>query len=78
MGETISEKDIDIHQTKGEDQVYYYLTVAGAPLVILGMGLSFVFMRRNRPRRGAPPPKPAEAKKTESKDEGKKSEEKKS
>jgi hypothetical protein len=50
-GETISEKDVLIEHTKSEDVVWFYLSLVGAPLIILGLGLAGVMWRRRRAQR---------------------------
>lgn len=50
-GETISEKDVLIEHTKSEDVVWFYLSLVGAPVLILGLGLSGVMWRRRRAQR---------------------------
>ena len=45
-GETASEKDVSIEHTKSEDVVWFYLSLVGAPLIILGAGLGGVMWRR--------------------------------
>jgi hypothetical protein len=50
-GETISEKDVLIEHTKSEDVVWFYLSIVGAPVLILGLGLSGVMWRRRRAQR---------------------------
>jgi hypothetical protein len=50
-GETISEKDVLIEHTKSEDVVWFYLSLVGAPVIILGLGLSGVMWRRRRAQR---------------------------
>ena len=50
-GETISEKDVLIEHTKSEDVVWFYLSLVGAPLIILGLGLTGVMWRRRRAQR---------------------------
>ena len=50
-GETISEKDVLIEHTKSEDVVWFYLSLVGAPLIILGLGLTSVMWRRRRAQR---------------------------
>jgi hypothetical protein len=47
-GETIDEKDTVIEHTKSEDVVWFYLSLVGAPVVILGIGLGGVVWRRRR------------------------------
>ncbi len=51
-GETISETDKRIEHTKSQDARWFYGTMAGAPLLMLGLGLLFV--RRRKTRRGQP------------------------
>jgi hypothetical protein len=50
-GETVSEKDVLIEHTKSEDVVWFYLSLVGAPILILGLGLSGVMWRRRRAER---------------------------
>jgi len=50
-GETVDEKDTVIEHTKSEDVVWFYLSLVGAPVVILGMGLGGVMWRRRRAQR---------------------------
>lgn len=50
-GETVVEKDIHIEHTKSEDVVWFYLSLVGAPVVILGFGLGGVMWRRRRAQR---------------------------
>ncbi len=50
-GETIDEKDTVIEHTKSEDVVWFYLSLVGAPVVILGFGLGGVMWRRRRAQR---------------------------
>lgn len=45
-GETADEKDVSIEHTKSEDVVWFYLSLVGAPLIILGAGLGGVVWRR--------------------------------
>ena len=47
-GETVSEKDTVIEHTKSEDVVWFYLSLVGAPVVILGLGLGGIVWRRRR------------------------------
>jgi hypothetical protein len=44
-GETESEEDVKIHHTRSTDQAWFWLTVAGFPMVILGFGLVFIRTR---------------------------------
>jgi hypothetical protein len=53
-GETIDEKDTVIEHTQSEDVVWFYLSLVGAPVVILGIGLSSVMWRRRRAQRRRP------------------------
>ena len=50
-GETVDEKDTVIEHTKSEDVVWFYLSLVGAPVVILGLGLGGVMWRRRRAQR---------------------------
>jgi len=50
-GETTEEKDVTIEHTKSEDVVWFYLSLVGAPVVILGAGLGGVTWRRRRAQR---------------------------
>jgi len=50
-GETVSEKDVLIEHTKSEDVVWFYLSLVGAPIIILGLGLGGVMWRRRRAQR---------------------------
>lgn len=47
-GETKTEKDKRIEHTKSQDAAWFYLTMVGAPLLVLGFGLFFVAFRRRR------------------------------
>lgn len=48
VGETVSEEDKAIHRTKGQDQKWFLLTMVGAPLLVLAVGLFFTLRRRSR------------------------------
>ena len=50
LGEVVSEKDVPIEHTKGKDVVWFYSTIIGAPLLVLGLGLLGVRRRRSRLR----------------------------
>lgn len=50
-GETANEKDVSIEHTKSEDVVWFYLSLVGAPLIILGAGLGGVMWRRRLAQR---------------------------
>lgn len=50
-GEVESEKDVSIVHTKGEDVLWFYATIVGAPLVVLGLGVWFGWWRRQRAQR---------------------------
>lgn len=47
-GETTSEKDVPIEHTKSGDVAWFYGTIFGAPLLVLGAGLAFTARRRRR------------------------------
>ena len=47
-GETVSEKDIPIEHTRSADLAWFYGTLVGAPLLVLGAGLGFTTRRRKR------------------------------
>ncbi len=50
-GEIVSEKDVVIEHTRNEDVLWFYVTIVGAPLLVLGFGLWFGWWRRNRLQR---------------------------
>lgn len=50
-GEIISERDVIIAHTRNEDILWFYSTIVGAPLVVLGFGLWFGRRRRKRETR---------------------------
>jgi len=50
-GDTVSEKDVRIKHTRSKDVVWFYGTIVGAPLLVLGFGLFSVSWRRRRQRR---------------------------
>lgn len=50
-GDTVSEKDVRIKHTRSEDVVWFYGSIVGAPLLVLGFGLFSVSWRRRRQRR---------------------------
>jgi len=65
-GEVVSEDDKPIQHTKNEDGVWFMLTIVGAPLLVLGVGLFGTWWRRRRSTSAkspktptAPPPGPA-------------------
>lgn len=47
-GETVSEKDVPIEHTKSADVAWFYGTIVGAPLLVLGGGLTLTTRRRRR------------------------------
>jgi hypothetical protein len=49
-GEVSSEEDVRIEHTKGKDVVWFYATILGVPLLVLGLGL--VWSRRTRGQGG--------------------------
>lgn len=52
-GETISEKDVYIRHTRGKDVVWFYLTIVGAPVLVLTLGLLGIYWRRRRAGRSS-------------------------
>ena len=56
-GEVVSEDDKAIKHTKSQDAVWFTLTIVGAPLLVLTLGLVGTWARRRRSSR-----KPAEVK----------------
>ncbi len=48
IGETSSEEDVKIMHTRKEDQLWFYLTIFGAPALVLGAGLFYTTRRRRR------------------------------
>jgi hypothetical protein len=48
VGETVSEDDKAIEHTKGKDQAWFLMTIIGAPLLVLGIGLVGTLARRRR------------------------------
>ncbi len=50
-GETVSEKDKRIEHTKSQDAKWFYGTMVGAPLLMLGFGLLFTSRRRRTSER---------------------------
>jgi hypothetical protein len=52
-GEATSEEDVRIVHTKGEDSVWFYATIIGAPSMVLGLGLFLLYGRRKKD----PPPR---------------------
>ncbi len=59
-GEVVSEDDKPIQHTKNEDGVWFMLTIIGAPLLVLSLGLFGTWWRRRRSTtaRSATPPTP--------------------
>jgi len=47
-GGTMSEEDVRIQHTRGEDVVWFYVTIVGAPLLTLLAGLAGIGIRRRR------------------------------
>ncbi|MFH0902498.1 MAG: Gldg family protein [Pseudomonadota bacterium] len=45
-GETVSEKDVLIQHTQGKDVAWFYSTIIGAPVLVLLVGLFWVFRHR--------------------------------
>lgn len=50
-GEITSERDVPIVHTKGEDVIWFYATIVGAPLVVLAFGVWFGWWRKQRSQR---------------------------
>jgi hypothetical protein len=50
-GETVSEKDVAIEHTRSQDTTWFYGSLVGAPILVLGLGLGAVVMRRRRSQR---------------------------
>ena len=51
LGGVKAEEDVRILHTKEEDVVWFYTTIFGMPLLILGIGVVYNRLRR-RPRKG--------------------------
>jgi hypothetical protein len=49
-GEVVSEDDKPIKHTKSQDAVWFTLTIVGAPLLVLTLGLVGTWARRRRSR----------------------------
>jgi gliding motility-associatede transport system auxiliary component len=49
-GETVSERDVPIEHTRSTDQAWFYSTIIGAPLLVLGAGVGFTARRRRAGR----------------------------
>jgi hypothetical protein len=47
-GEVVSEEDVAIRHTKSEDAVWFTLTIVGAPLLVLVLGLTGTWLRRRK------------------------------
>ena len=52
-GETVSEADVPIVHTRGEDVAWFYAIIFGAPALVLGLGLVVVYSPRWVRRRRA-------------------------
>ena len=48
-GDIVSEDDVPIQHTRSRDQIWFYVTILGVPLVVLGVGLLLTLRRRNAP-----------------------------
>jgi hypothetical protein len=48
-GEIVSEDDVPIQHTRSQDQIWFYVTIVGVPLVVLGVGLLLTLRRRVAP-----------------------------
>ena len=47
-GAAETEEDVRIEHTRSEDVVWFYATIVGAPVLVLGLGLGWVTLRRRR------------------------------
>jgi gliding motility-associatede transport system auxiliary component len=54
-GEVVSEDDVPIQHTRSRDQAWYYVTILGAPALVLSLGLALTLGRRRRPAQPAKP-----------------------
>jgi hypothetical protein len=45
-------EDVRIEHTKQKDKAYFYLTIFGAPALVLGLGLTTLSLRRRHARKG--------------------------
>ncbi|MBP6633674.1 MAG: Gldg family protein [Kofleriaceae bacterium] len=52
VGEVTSEEDVAIKHTKNKDSAWFLMMVVGAPLLVLGIGLGYTWLRRRT--RGKP------------------------
>jgi hypothetical protein len=52
-GDTVVEKDVRIKHTRSEDVIWFYSTIVGAPLLVLGLGLAVMWWRRRSSLRRA-------------------------
>jgi len=48
QGEVNNEEDVKIQHTRDDDWAWFYLTVMGIPVIVLGSGILFVIARRMR------------------------------
>lgn len=53
VGDMVSEDDLKIQHTKGQDAVWFTLTIIGMPLLVLGLGLIGTSIRKRRRTRKA-------------------------
>ncbi|MBP9086780.1 MAG: Gldg family protein [Kofleriaceae bacterium] len=53
-GEVVSEDDKPIKHTKSEDGAWFMLTIVGAPMLVLGLGLLGTWWRKHRRRKSRP------------------------
>lgn len=52
QGTVESEKDVKLERSKHEDAVWFWVSIVGVPLIIFGIGMLMMAMRRRRVRRG--------------------------
>jgi LPXTG-motif cell wall-anchored protein len=59
VGEVVSEDDVPIKHTQDKDTAWFLAMIAGAPLLVIGVGAWFVSRRRKKSQK-AKPATPAE------------------
>jgi hypothetical protein len=53
QGTVENEKDVKIEQTQSEDAVWFWISIVGVPLIIFGIGMLMMGLRRRRFRRNS-------------------------